>query len=89
LNRKTREAAAAYAIAPKTVHNERGETVEVILSYAGYRTLLRLLASCADWESLPPDLQDAIDSLLAEEAKQEPGESIPLRQALREFGELP
>lgn len=89
MNQEAKEAAATYTVAPKTVHNERGETVEVILSYAEYRTLLRLLADCADWELLPPNLQDAIDSLLAEEAEREPGESIPLRQALRESGDLP
>jgi len=87
--KKLKEAAVAFRIPPKMVHNDRGETVEVILSYEDYKTFLRLLADYADWELLPRYLQDAVDHLLAEEARAEPGESIPLRQALRETGDLP
>lgn len=52
-------------------------------------TLLRILARYADWELLPPCLQDAIDHLLADEAMAEESEPIPLRQALAETGDLP
>jgi uncharacterized protein (DUF433 family) len=69
-------------------YNDRGETVEVILSYDDYKTFLRFLADYVDWESLPGYLQDAIDHLLAEEARAELGESIPLHEALRETGDL-
>jgi len=86
--KKLKEASVAFQVAPKTVHNDRGETVEVILSYEDYRTFLRFLADYMDWELLPGYLQDAVDHLLAEEARAEPGESIPLREALRETGDL-
>ncbi len=82
LGKKLKEAVAAFRIPPKMVHNDQGETVEVILSYDDYKTFLRFLADYVDWELLPSYLQDAIDHLLAEEARAEPGESIPLRKAL-------
>lgn len=53
------------------------------------KSLLRVLVRYADWEALPPYLQDAIDHLLADEALAEEGESIPLRQALAETDDLP
>jgi hypothetical protein len=43
---------------------------------------LHFLADYVDWELLPSYLQDAVDHLLAEKARAEPGESIPLRKAL-------
>ena len=86
--KKLKEAVAAFHIPPKMVHNDQGETVEVILSYDDYKTFLRFLADYVDWELLPSYLQDAVDHLLAEEARAEPGESIPLRKALRETGDL-
>lgn len=67
---------------PRFVQNEQGEIVDVIVSYDDYRQFLRTLAAHADWETLPPYLQDAIDHLLAEEAKAEPGASKPLRDAV-------
>ena len=70
---------------PRFVQNDRGEIVEVIVSLEDYRQLLRTLAEHADWESLPPHLQDAIDHLLAEDAKAEKGPSQPLRDVLGEF----
>src|SRR4030042_822938 len=39
---------------PRYVSDATGRAVEVVLSYADYRELLRLLARHADWETLPP-----------------------------------
>lgn len=74
---------------PRMIHDEEGSLVGVILAYADYQTFLRILAAYADWEELPPYLQDAIDNLLADEALAEAGESIPLRKVLAETGDLP
>lgn len=74
---------------PRFVHNERGEIVEVILSLEDYRAFLRVLAAHADWETLPPYLQGAIDRLLVEEAKAEALPPRPLRELLAETGETP
>ena len=52
------------------------------------RSALRFLADHVDWELLPGFMQDAVDHMLAEEARAEPGESIPLRDAMRETGDL-
>jgi hypothetical protein len=76
--KKLKEAVAAFHIPPKMVHNDQGEIVEVILSYDDYKTFLRFLANYVDWELLPSYLQDAVHHLLAEEARAESGESIPL-----------
>lgn len=83
-----KEMAVAFHVPPKIVHNDRGEKVEVILNYDDYMAFLRFLADYVDWEILPGFLQDAVDHMLAEEARAEPGESIPLRDALRETGDL-
>jgi len=72
---------------PRLVSDEKGRTVEVILGYEDYRSLLRLVARHADWEALPPHLQDAIDNVLADDALAEEGQAIPLRQALAESGD--
>ena len=82
---ETAEAAESY---PKLVYDRQGQLVEVMLTYTDYHTFLQLLAVYADWEKLPRHLQDALDHMLAEEARTEEGESIPLRQALAETGEL-
>ncbi|MEW6245282.1 MAG: hypothetical protein AB1555_01065 [Nitrospirota bacterium] len=71
---------------PRYIQNERGEIVEVIVSVEDYRRFLRTLAAHTDWESLPSYLQDAIDRLLAEEARAEEGPSKPLRDVLSESG---
>jgi len=71
---------------PRYVSDATGRAVEVVLSYADYQELLRLLARHADWETLPPHLQDAIDNVLADDALAEGGTPIPLRQALAEPG---
>ena len=86
MDKKLKEAVAVFRVPPKMVHNDRGETVEVILSHDDYQTFLRFLADYVDWELLPPHLQDAVDGMLADEARREPGESIPLREALCETG---
>ena len=83
-----KDATVAFQVPPKIVHNDRGEKVEVILSYEDYNRFLRFLADYVDWELLPGFLQDAVDGLLADEARKEPGESLPLRDALRETGDL-
>ena len=80
---------APPASPPRFVQNERGDLVEVILSYEDYKSFLRVLAAHADWETLPPHLQDAIDRLLAEEAKAEAGTARRLRDLLSETGETP
>jgi hypothetical protein len=71
---------------PRFVSDATGRTLEVVLPYAGYQELLRLLARHTDWEMLPPHLQDAIDNVLADDALAEGGTPIPLRQALAEPG---
>jgi hypothetical protein len=72
---------------PKMVHNDQGETVEVILSYDDYKSFLRFLADYVDWESLPSTLQDEVDHLLAEEAREEQGDE-PYSQLSDVFAEL-
>jgi hypothetical protein len=77
----------ASSRSPHLIHDAHGQVVGVILPYADYQSLLRSLAAHADWESLPPYLQDAIDNLLADEALAEAGPSRPLRELLAEVGE--
>lgn len=56
---------------PKLVYDNSGKVIEIILAYQDYRVFLKTLAVTADWESLPPYLQDAIDAMLAREARRE------------------
>jgi hypothetical protein len=37
MDKRLKETIAAFRVPPKMVHNDRGETVEVILSYDEYR----------------------------------------------------
>jgi hypothetical protein len=74
---------------PRLVQNDQGDVVEVILSYDDYARFLRVLAAHADWDTLPVHLQDAIDSVLADDAAAEGGSPRPLRELLRETGEAP
>lgn len=74
---------------PRFVQNDQGDVVEVILSYEDYERFLRILAAHANWETLSPYLQDAIDRVLADDAKAEAGSPRPLRELLRETGEAP
>jgi hypothetical protein len=80
---------SALSRVPRFVQDDQGRVVEVILSYDDYAGLLRVLAARADWETLPPYLQDAIDSVLAADAATEGGSPRPLREVLRETGEVP
>jgi hypothetical protein len=73
---------------PRTIYDEKGEIVGIILAYPDYQTFLHLLAQYADWEKLPLYLQDAIDNMLADEAETEGGEARPLQELLIESGEL-
>jgi hypothetical protein len=74
----------AFTYPPRTIQDENGEIVGVVLSRSDYRLFLRVLASHTDWEALPPYLQDAIDNMLADEALAEEGESRSLRDVLAE-----
>lgn len=67
---------------PRTIQDERGQIVGVVLSQDDYRLFLRVLANHVDWESLPTYLQDAIDNMLADEALAEGGSPRPLRTLL-------
>jgi hypothetical protein len=67
---------------PRTIQDEHGEVVGVVLSQGDYRLFLHVLASHVDWEALPPYLQDAIDNMLADEALADEGEPRPLRDLL-------
>ncbi len=86
MDKKLKEAVAGFHIPPKMVYNDRGETVEVILTYDDYKMFLRFLADYVDWELLPRYLQDAIDHMLAEEARAEQGNEplVPLVEVLAE-----
>jgi hypothetical protein len=88
MDKKLKEAATVFHVPPKMVQNDRGEIVEVILSYADYKSFLQFLADYVDWELLPSYLQDAVDHLLAEEARIEQGNETPtsLAKALAELG---
>ena len=69
---------------PRTVYDETGDWSGVILSVPDFQTFLRLLAQHADWETLPPYLQDAVDNYLADEAEAEVG--IPSSSSSRYTG---
>ena len=71
-----------FTYPPRTIHDEHGEVIGVVLSQSDYRLFLRVLASYADWEVLPPYLQDAIDNMLADEALAQEGPPRPLRDLL-------
>ena len=88
MTKKLKETAAALHIPPKMVYNDRGETVEVILSYNDYQTFLQYLADYVDWELLPGYLQDAVDHLLADQARAEQGDeaSASLLDVMTDLG---
>jgi hypothetical protein len=83
-----KEMAVAFRVPPKVVHNDRGEKVEVILNYDDYMAFLRFLADYVDWEILPGFLQDAVDGMLADEARAEQGNEpfTPLDDFLSQLG---
>jgi hypothetical protein len=88
MDKKLKEATAVFHIPPKMVQNDQGEIVEVILSYADYKAFLRFLADYVDWELLPHYLQDAVDHLLADEARLEQGDeaATSLAETLAKLG---
>lgn len=73
---------------PKWVYDDSGEVIEVILGYDDFKTLLQKVARETDWETLPLHLQDAVDAMLMDEANEENSETRPLRDLLRETGEV-
>jgi len=74
---------------PRLVSDAQGRVVEVILDYGDYSQFLRILARHADWESLPPSLQDAVDNLSADDALAEEGSAVSLPEALTQSGDVP
>lgn len=60
--------------APRVVSDRTGRVTDVILDYDDYHTLIEVLAEVADWEKLPAHLQDEVDALLIDRAKQEQGD---------------
>ena len=74
---------------PEWVYDDSGEVIGVILGYDDFRTLIQKVARETDWETLPPNLQDAVDAMLMDEASEENSETRPLRDLLRETGEVP
>lgn len=77
---------ALIQASPKMVYDSSGELIEVILTAADFRTYLQTLASSADWELLPPYLQDAVDQLLIDEVRAEEGEAVDLETAFGKLG---
>ena len=67
---------------PKLVYDDSGQLIEVILSAEDYLAYLQSLATEADWEALPPHLQDAIDRFLVDEVRSEKGDAIDLETLL-------
>ena len=74
---------------PKWVYDDSGEVIEVILGYDDFKILIQKVARETDWETLPLHLQDAVDAMLMDEANEENSETRPLRDLLRETGEIP
>ena len=60
---------------PKLVYDDSGRLVEVILTAEDFRAYLRVLLAEADWEELPPYLQDAVDQLVIEDSRPEKREA--------------
>lgn len=81
----TQEVDASFP--PRTIHDEKGAVVGVILAVGDYTRFLHVLAERSDWDDLPPYLQDAVDNLLADGAEAEAGEPRPLREVIGAFGE--
>lgn len=73
---------------PKWVYDDSGEVIEVILGYEDFKTLLQKVARETDWETLPLHLQDAVDTMLMDEANEENSETRPLRDLIRETGDV-
>jgi hypothetical protein len=71
-----------FTTPPKMVYDDTGQLVEVILSAREYLHYLHFLTKEADWETLPPHLQDAIDELLIGEVRDEKETAVPLEAIL-------
>ncbi len=67
---------------PKLVYDDSGRLIEVILLAEDYMAYLRNLAAEADWETLPPHLQDAIARLLIDDVRSEKEDAINLETLL-------
>ena len=73
--------------APRVISDALGQVTDVLLDFDDYRTLIEVLAEVADWERLPAHLQDEVDALLIEKAKQEQGDKplTPLDEVLADL----
>lgn len=69
---------------PKLVYDGSGTLVEVVLSADDFRSYLRALAEEQDWETLPPFLQDAVDSLLIDQVLDEKADAVDFERILAE-----
>ena len=69
---------------PKMVYDQLGRLVEVILTAEDFRNYLRAVLAEADWETLPPHVQDAVDLLLIDEVRHEKGHARDLAVILAE-----
>ena len=79
--------AVEMSVPPRTIHDEKGAVVGVILAVSDYSRFVHLLAERSDWDDLPAHLQDAVDNLLADEAEAEGGEPRALHDILIAFDE--
>ena len=73
-----------FTTPPKMVYDDTRQLVEVILSAQEYLHFLHFLTKEADWETLPPHLQDAIDQLLVDEVRVEKDTAVSLHPVLGE-----
>jgi hypothetical protein len=64
------------------VYDNTGQLIEVILSAEDYLAYLRVVAAEADWEALPPHLQDAIDRFLIDDVRGERESAFDLESVL-------
>jgi hypothetical protein len=71
-----------FTTPPKMVYDDTGQLVEVILSAQEYLHFLHFLTKEADWETLPPHFQDAIDQLLIDEVRAEKETAVSLESIL-------
>ena len=76
--------------APRIISDPAGRVTDVVIDYDDYRTLIEVLAEIADWEKLPPHLQDEVDALLIERAKKEQGDRplTPLDEVIADLEDV-
>ena len=77
--------AVETSLPPRTIHDEKGAVVGVILAVGDYTRFLHLLAERSDGDDLPAQLQDAVDNLVADEAEADGGEPSPGRATQNAF----